>query len=128
MPHQPKPTPACGRCGRAVQQSEIDAGRAFGRDGIYLCETCASAVAARRRVVEKETAASNEEIVRELQDIKRALTFRTFSPWHVLGSVAQALAVGSIVVGYAARAGLEGLLWAIFFQLLALTLFVLGRM
>ena len=137
VPHEPHPQ--CGRCGREVRPSDIEAGRAFGRDGVYLCEVCALAIAARvepaRRRAEAPAPApapspapATEEILREIQKINRALTFRQFSIWHVLGAVAQALAFGSLIGGYALGNGPMGLLWAIYFQLLALTLFVLGRM
>ncbi len=117
--------PACGRCGRAIRPGDIEAGRAFGREGVYLCEACAALIVSRRRV-EKEPA--NDEILRELQSISRTLGFRQFSMWHVIGAIAQAFAVGSIVFGYWFGAPSMGLQWAIFFQLLTLTLFVLGRL
>lgn len=129
VPHQHAPEAACGRCGREVRAEDVAAGRAFCRDGVSLCEVCASAVATRRRAADKDAvAASSDAILRELADIKRALSFRPFSLWHVLGSVAQAIAVGSVIIGYATGNGPTGLLWAIFAQLLALTMFVLGRM
>ena len=124
-PTAPATQPACGRCGRGIRPGDVEAGRAFGRDGVFLCEACASGLVSRRRV-EKEP--SNEEVLRELQSISRALSFRHFSMWHVMGAVAQALAIGILVGGQIMHPGVEGLLWAIFFQLLALTLFVLGRM
>jgi hypothetical protein len=101
---------------------------------VYLCEICAAAVAlkaapsaesSRRRVEQRDETAI--ELLHEVQDIKRALTYRPFSPWYLLAAVVQAMAVGSIVIGYSVGQPTLGLLWAVFCQLVALTLFVLGR-
>ena len=135
-PAAAEPARTCGRCGREVRSADLDAGRAFGREGVYLCGLCAAAVASRRIRPATEGAGegnagkgpSDAGLLREVQNIARALTFKHQSPWHVLGAVVQALAVGSVIMGYASHAGQEGLLWAIFLQLVALTMFVLGRM
>jgi D-glycero-D-manno-heptose 1,7-bisphosphate phosphatase len=121
----------CGRCGRTVRAADIESGRAFNKDGVCLCEACVSAMRAEKAPARpsggaaRGKAVTNEDLLHELQNISRALTYERFSFWHIFGAIAQALAIGSLVI---MRMPPEGLLWAIFFQLLALTFFVLGRL
>jgi len=114
----------CGRCGREISLSDVKAGRAYDKDDVRLCRDCVVILRA-QKIRPKDV--SNEDLHRELQNITRALTYERFSYWHVFGAIVQALAIGSLIVTYFKDATPEGLLWAIFFQLLALTFFVLGR-
>ena len=114
----------CGRCGTAIPASDIEAGKAYDKDGISLCRECVAALQA-QRVRTRET--TNEDVVRELKNITRTLTYERFSYWHVFGAIAQAGAIGSVIISLYRYAAPEGLLLAIFLQLLALTFFVLGR-
>lgn len=118
------PVVQCGRCGRVVSPEDVAGGKAYDRDGVRLCSECVIALQSQRRRPKEVT---NEDIHRELQNICRALTYEKFSYWHVFGAIAQALAIGSIIFSHRWLASPEGLLWAIFFQLVALTFFILGR-
>jgi D-glycero-D-manno-heptose 1,7-bisphosphate phosphatase len=114
----------CNRCGGKVSLSDVEGGEAFDKDGVRLCRDCVGALRAQKARTREVT---NDDMLRELQNITRALTFEKFSYWHVFGSIGQALAIGCLIITYFRNAAPEGLLWAIFFQLLALTFFVLGR-
>jgi D,D-heptose 1,7-bisphosphate phosphatase len=114
----------CSRCGGKVPPADIEGGEAFDKDGVRLCRDCVGALRAQKTRAKEVT---NDDVLRELQNITRALTFEKFSYWHVFGSIGQALAIGCLIITYFRNAAPEGLLWAIFFQLLALTFFVLGR-
>jgi len=114
----------CGRCGTVIPASHIEAGEAYDKDGIRLCRECVAALRA-QRVQTRET--TNEDVVRELKNITRTLTYERFSYWHVFGAIAQAGAIGCVIISLYRYAAPEGLLLAIFLQLLALTFFILGR-
>ena len=114
----------CGRCGAAIPASDVDAGRAYDKDGLRLCCDCVTALQAQRA---RTTGVTNEDLLRELKNITRALTYERFSYWHVFGAIAQAGAIGCVVISHYMNAAPEGLLLAIFLQLLSLTFFLLGR-
>jgi len=114
----------CSRCGGKVPPEDVQAGEAFDKDGVRLCRDCVGAMRAQKP---RTREVANDDLLRELQNITRALTYEKFSYWHVFGSIGQALAIGCLIITYFRNAAPEGLLWAIFFQLLALTFFVLGR-
>jgi uncharacterized oligopeptide transporter (OPT) family protein len=117
-----RPVP-CGRCAREIPAADIEAGRAYHKDGVSICRDCI-VVMQTQRVRGKEV--SNEEVLRELQNITRALTYERFSYWHVFGAIAQAGALSMMIITALRDAGPIGVLWAIALQLLALTFFVLG--
>jgi D-glycero-D-manno-heptose 1,7-bisphosphate phosphatase len=122
----PAPSPMrCSRCGGVVPCTDVEAGQAFDKDGVRLCRDCV--VALRVQKTRGAAPGRDDELLRELQNITRALTYERFSYWHVFGAIGQALAIGCLIITYFRNAAPEGLLWAIFFQLLALTFFVLGR-
>jgi len=121
----PAPPPVrCSRCGAVVPPADVEAGEAFDKDGVRLCRDCVVALRAEKT---RGREVSRDDLLRELQNITRALTYERFSYWHVFGAIGQALAIGCLIITYFRDAAPEGLLWAIFFQLLALTFFVLGR-
>ena len=114
----------CGRCGTTISPSDVETGLAYDRDGVRLCRDCVTALQAQRG---RAAGVTNEDLLRELQNITRALTYEAFSYWHVFGAITQAMAIGSVIISHFMKAAPEGLLVAIFLQLLALTFFLLGR-
>jgi len=116
----------CGRCGNTIPVDDIRSGKAADLHGVRLCAACIAELEAQDTVSDEVT---NDDLLRELRNITRALTYEKFSYWHVLGAIGQAMALGTLLVS--ALRGIEalpgGLLYAVFFQLLALTFFILGR-
>jgi hypothetical protein len=68
-------------------------------------------------------------IRQHLEAIHRALVFEKSSPWNVLATVAQCLAVGMLILGAVNWADnpMHLLLVALIFQVMALTFFVRGK-
>ena len=68
-------------------------------------------------------------IRQHLEAIHRTLTFEKSSPWNLLATIAQCLAVGMLILGAINWAGnpMHLLLVALIFQVMALTFFVRGR-
>ena len=64
-----------------------------------------------------------------LEQIHRALVFEKSSPWNVLATIAQCLAVGMLILGAInwAEGPTHLLLVALIFQVMALTFFVRGK-
>ena len=124
------PVAVCGRCGTEVPEIDFREGRAFEQDGVCICRHCVNAL--HQQDAHSQTA-GNEDIIRELQNIHRALTYERFSYWHVFGAVTQAGVFAALIFtqvisrGGDPAGGLEGLLWVIFLQMLALTFFTIGR-
>ena len=115
----------CSRCEGIIYDADVEAGRAYRKGDVALCRECVIILQAQKT---QPRDVSNDELLRELQNITRALTFERFSVYHIFGMIAQAGALGALIVMWAKGvSGSYGLLWAIFLQLLALTLFILGR-
>ena len=114
----------CGRCGAVIPPEDIAGGRAADLHGVRLCAACIAALEAQEEISGEAT---NDDLLRELRNITRALTYQRFSTWHILGAIGQAMAVGSALVAFFSGGPPLVLLYAVFFQLLALTCFILGR-
>jgi D-glycero-D-manno-heptose 1,7-bisphosphate phosphatase len=134
---EPEESPAvmtheCSRCGQPIQPSDVEEGRAYDRDGLRLCATCLVTLQS-QRAGSREV--SNEELLRELRNITRALTYQRFSYWHILGAIAQAAAIFTCIYGLffdtlqltVTYRMVTYMMPAVFFQVLALTCFTLGR-
>jgi hypothetical protein len=91
---------------------------------VTLCGDCVEDLKAQDA---KSNDVNNEDLLRELRNITRALTYERFSVWHILGGISQASAFFVLVASWLQQASPEGLLYALFLQMLALTFFVLGR-
>lgn len=120
----PPPLVRCGRCGATIPAADFELGRAMDRDGVRLCGDCVEALNAQDAESKEVT---NEDLLRELKNVTRALTYERFSIWHILGGISQAAALFMLVAAWLQSASPEGLLYALFFQLLAMTFFILGR-
>ena len=114
----------CGRCDALIDPVDLETGRALDRHGVKLCADCLATLRTQDVSTREVT---NEDLLRELKNVTRALTYEKFSTWHILGGLMQGAALAMLVIAFLQHSAPEGLLYAVFFQLMAMTFFILGR-
>ena len=121
----------CSKCKRTIPDRAVEEGLAADKNGKLLCQDCSSLDQPRKQKAPQETTYLLTEILNEVRSINRVATFEKASVWNVFATVVQCFALGSIVLAYVAQLSGTGqqalLLLGIFFQLMALTFFTLGK-
>ena len=114
----------CGQCGSMIPEVDLETGRARAVEGRMLCRECHIYHLARTTQAREVT---NADLLMELKNISRTLTFEKFSMFNILGGLAQVGALAGLLYTVLGPDPNMGLLLTIALQLMALTFFVLGR-
>lgn len=114
----------CEQCGSMIPEVDIQTERAKVVDGKMLCRDCHIFHQARTTHAREVTDA---DILAELKNIARTLTFEKFSIFNIFGGLAQAGAFAALLYTVITADTNTGLLLTIALQLMALTFFILGR-
>jgi|GEM_PF-6977878 len=122
----------CARCGKKISEDEFASGKARKTDAGLLCPDCAA-----RREAGPETEEENRELIgrldailAEMRNINRTLSFERFSIFNIFGGMFQGAVLIVLIRAFFAfmeRGETAHILWAIALQLVAITLFLLGK-
>ncbi len=119
----------CFRCEAAVSQEDLDGGRAYLRDGYYVCPACMEDI--RRGVQHGDIDTLKSQLAAmtaELRNISQHLHYEEFSWMFVIGGVLQVLALFILYRAYQSAEPTATLLWALVVQLMTITAFIVGKL
>ena len=122
----------CARCGGEISDEELASGKVREIDIGLLCPDCALAQEAGPYGEERarELIGRLDAILTEMRNINRTLSFERFSIFNIFGGMFQGAALIVLIQAFFAfieRGQTAHILWAIALQLVALTLFLLGK-
>jgi len=122
----------CARCGGEISDEELASGKARETATGLLCPDCALSPEADPHEEEgtREFIGRLDAILAELRNINRTLSFERFSIFNIFGGMFQSAALIVLIRAFFAfieRGQTDHILWAIALQLVALTLFLLGK-
>lgn len=120
----------CFRCGAPVSDADLAAGKAYARDGYFVCPACLDDIRKGGGHGDLETVKSQlAAMTAELRNISQHLHYEEFSWLFVVGGVLQVAVFFLLYRGYQdAVEPLPTLLTAVVVQLMALTAFVVGKL
>jgi len=122
----------CARCGEEISDEELASGKAREIDTGLLCPDCAVAQEPGPETVEatRELIGRLDAILAEMRNINRTLSFERFSIFNIFGGMFQGAALIVLIRAFFAfieHGQTDHVLWGIALQLVALTLFLLGK-
>ena len=119
----------CFRCEKPVTQEDLDAGRAYFRDGYYVCPECLDEIRKGTEHREIDTLKSQlAAMTAELRNISQHLHYEEFSWMFVVGGVLQVIVFFALYRAYQGPEPMPALLWAVVLQLMTVTAFVVGKL
>jgi len=119
----------CFRCEKPVMQEDIDAGRAYVRDGYFVCPQCLEEIRRGTQHGDIETLKSQlAAMTAELRNISQHLHYEEFSWFYVVGGVLQVMTFLALYRAYQSTEPATALLWGIVLQLMTVTAFVVGKL
>ncbi len=121
----------CFRCGKAVSEEDVASGKAYLRDGYYVCPECLEKIRRDARHGEMDAVKSQlAAITAELRNISQHLHYEEFSWLYVLGGGLQVLVLFFLYRAYGAAGAdkVQTLLSAVVLQLMTITAFVVGKL
>ncbi len=119
----------CFRCGADISEDDVSSGKAYERDGYFVCPSCVEAI--RRGEAHADTDVLKSQLAAmtaELRNISQHLHYEEFSWLFVLGGVLQVVVLFCLYRSYQAVEPVPTLLVAILVQLMAITSFVVGKL
>ena len=124
----PPASASCARCGRDLSRAEPSTGAVKTRGGLVLCPECA---ATQPRESADRLPESTTDLLRsillELRRIERRRQTSSLTYWRLLAYVAQAAAIGGLVLGLVSDERAIFLQIALLLQLVVLTLLAFER-
>ena len=121
----------CFKCDNTVSQEDIEAGRAYFRDGYYVCPKCLDEIKKGAKHDDIDTLKSQlAAMTAELRNISQHLHYEEFSWLFVLGGGLQVLVLFILYRAHGAAAAdkVPMLLWAAIVQLMSITAFIVGKL
>jgi len=125
------PQHKCFRCDKPVSDEDIEGGRAYFRDGYYVCPECLDKIKTSARHGDLDTLKSQlAAMTAEIRNISQRLHYEEFSWLYVLGGGLQVIVLFLLYKAYSAAAGdqVATLLAAIAVQLMTITAFIVGKL
>jgi hypothetical protein len=122
----------CARCGVEIADEELALGKARETDAGLLCPNCAVAQdpSPAPNETTEELIGRLDAILAEMRNINRTLSFERFSIFNIFGGMFQGAALIVLIRAFFAfmeHGDTAYILWAIVLQMVALTLFLLGK-
>ncbi len=119
----------CFRCDKPVTDEELASGKAYERDGYYVCPACLADIRAGAAHSDVDTMKSQlATMTAELRGIAEHLHHGHFSWLFVLGGILEAVVLIVLYRAYVAADPSPVLLWAVIVQLMAITAFIVGKL
>jgi len=119
----------CFRCDKPVSDEDIESGRAYERDGYYVCPSCLEEIRSGAGHGDIETLKSQlATMTAELRNISQRLHTEQFSWLYVVGGMLQVVVIFALYRAYQAPEPSSTLLWAAVIQLMAITAFIVGKL
>jgi len=121
----------CFRCEKPVADEDVEAGRAYFRDGYYVCPECLEKIKEGARHGDFDTLKSQlAAMTAELRNISQHLHYEEFSWLYVLGGGLQVIVLFLLYKAYSggAEGAIATLLAAIVAQLMTITAFITGKL
>ena len=119
----------CFRCDRAVSDEDIASGRAYVRDGYYVCPGCFDEIRKGTQHGDIDTLKSQlATMTAELRNISQHLHYEEFSWLYVVGGVLQVVAFFILYRAHQSADPTGTLLWAVVVQLMTVTAFIVGKL
>ena len=119
----------CFRCEKPVTEEDVQAGRAYLRDGYYVCPQCLEEIRRGTAHGDLDTLKSQlAAMTAELRNISQHLHYEEFSWMFVVGGVLQVITLFILYRAYGAPEPAPVLLWAVAVQLMTITAFIVGKL
>lgn len=121
----------CFRCEKPVLEEDVAAGKAYFRDGYYVCPGCLEEIKKGARHDDIDTLKSQlAAMTAELRNISQHLHYEEFSWLFVIGAALQVLVLYVLYRAHGVQAAekVSTLLWAVVLQLMTITTFVVGKL
>jgi hypothetical protein len=121
----------CFKCDKAVLGDDVEAGRAYFRDGYYVCPECLDEIKKGADRDDIDTLKSQlAAMTAELRNISQHLHYEQFSWLYVLGGGLQVLVLFILYRAHGAETAdkLPLLMWAAVAQLMTVTAFIVGKL
>ena len=119
----------CFRCEKPVADDDLNAGRAYTRDGYYVCPQCLDEIRRGAQHGDIDTLKSQlAAMTAELRNISQHLHYEEFSWFYVVGGVLQVMTLFSLYRAYQAADPVAALSWATVLQLMTVTAFIVGKL
>lgn len=119
----------CFRCKLPVSDEDVASGKAYLRDGSYVCPACLDKIREGSRHGDLDTLKSQlAAMTAELRNISQHLHYEEFSWLFVLGGGLQVLVLFMLYKAHGADDKVPMLLWAVVLQLMTITAFIVGKL
>ncbi len=121
----------CFRCDKPVSSEDVADGKAYFRDGYYVCPECLGQIKQGAKHGDLDTVKSQlAAMTAELRNISQRLHYEEFSWLYVLGGGLQVIVLFLLYKahGAAAQEQLATLMAAITVQLMTITAFIVGKL
>lgn len=120
----------CFRCEKLVADEDVESGRAYFRDGYYVCPECIEKIKEGAQHGDIDTLKSQlATMTAELRNISQHLHYEEFSWLYVVGGGLQVIVLFLLYKAYSGGGdALATLLSAVIVQLMTITAFITGKL